>query len=145
MYNLHRFLIDYDMTMLRVLAQSRGVELTTNRQSEAADQLASLLLEPLSVRTALARLNAEAREALDALLSAGGRLRAPHFFRRFGQVRPIGPGRLEREALWQDPANPAEELWYAGLIYRAFIHDDAGPGEFVFAIRDLLGTLERTN
>ena len=137
MYNLHRFLIDYDMTMLRVLAQSRGVELTTNRQSEAADQLASLLLEPLSVRTALARLNAEAREALDALLSAGGRLRAPHFFRRFGQVRPIGPGRLEREALWQDPANPAEELWYAGLIYRAFIHDDAGPGEFVFVPDDL--------
>ncbi len=137
MYSLQRFLIDYDMTMLRVLAQSRGVELATNRQSEAADELAVRLLDPLSVRTALARLDPEAREALDTLLAARGRMRAPHFFRRFGQVRAIGPGRLEREAPWQEPANPAEALWYAGLIYRAFLQDDAGPGEFVFVPDDL--------
>jgi hypothetical protein len=137
MYNLQRFLIDYDMTMLRVLAQSRGVELATNRQSEAADELAVRLLDPLSVRTALTRLDPEAREALDTLLAAGGRMRAPHFFRRFGPVRAIGPGRLEREAPWQEPANPAEALWYAGLIYRSFLQDDAGPGEFVFVPDDL--------
>ncbi|MGD9145403.1 MAG: helicase-associated domain-containing protein [Anaerolineae bacterium] len=137
MYNLQRFLIDYDMTMLRVLAQSRGVELATNRQSEAADELAARLLDPLSVRTALTRLDPEAREALDTLLAAGGRMRAPHFFRRFGPVRAIGPGRLEREAPWQEPANPAEALWYAGLIYRSFLQDDAGPGEFVFVPDDL--------
>jgi len=137
MYNFYRFLIDYDMTMLRALAQSRGVELSSNRQSEAADELASLLLDPLSVRTALARLTPEARGALDGLLLAGGRMRAPHFFRRFGQVRPIGPGRLEREAPWLDPANPVEELWYTGLIFRAFIQDDTGPAEYVFVPDDL--------
>jgi hypothetical protein len=137
MYKLQRFLIDYDMTMLRVLAQSRGVELTTNRRSEAVDELAVRLLDPLSVRTALARLDPEAREALDTLLAAGGRMRAPHFFRRFGQLRAIGPGRLEREAPWQEPANPAEALWYAGLIYRAFLQEGAGPGEFVFVPDDL--------
>ncbi len=141
MYNLRRFLIDYDMAMLRVLAQSRGVELTTNRQSEAADELAERLLDPLSLRTVLARLAPEAREALDTLLATGGQMRAPHFFRRFGQVRAIGPGRLEREALWQQPANPAEALWYAGLIYRAFLQDDAGPGEFVLVPADLCALL----
>lgn len=143
MYSLHRFLIDYDMTMLRALAQSRGVALATNRQSEAADELAALLLDPLSVRTALARVTPEARDALDALLSAGGRMRVPHFFRRYGQVRPIGPGRLEREAPWLDPANPAEELWYAGLIYRAFIQDDARPAEYVFVPDDLCPLLPK--
>jgi hypothetical protein len=137
MHSLHRFLIDYDMAMLRALAQNRGVPLATNRQPEAADQLAAALLDPLSVRTALARLSSEGRAALEALLAASGRMRAPHFARHFGQVRPVGPGRLERETPWQNPANPAEELWYAGLIYRAFAEDQGGPGEFVFVPDDL--------
>jgi hypothetical protein len=137
MHELHRFLIDYDMPMLRALAQNRGVALTTNRQAEAADELAALLLDPLSVRTALAQLSPEGRDALKALQAAGGRMRAPRFARRFGQVRPVGPGRLERETPWQEPASPAEELWYSALIFRAFDQDEGGPGEFVFVPDDL--------
>jgi len=141
MYKLHRFLVDYDMTMLRALAQNRGVALTTNRQAEAVDELAFRLLDPLSMRTALARLSPGGCEALEVLLAAGGRMRAPHFARRFGQVQPIGPGRLERETRWLEPANPAEELWYAGLIFRAFHQDEVGPGEFLFIPEDLLPLL----
>jgi hypothetical protein len=137
MNNLHRFLVDYDMTMLRVLARNRGVTLTTNRQAEAADQLAASLSEPLSVRTALARLSPEGHGALATLLAAGGRMRVPHFSRLFGQVRPIGPGRLEREAPWQEPSNPTEELWYAGLIFRVFSQDEGGVGEFIFVPDDV--------
>jgi hypothetical protein len=137
MYRLHRFLIDYDMAMLRALAQNRGVVLASNRQAEAADLLAVALLDPLSIQTALARLSSEGRDALEALLAAGGRMRAPQFARSFGQVRPFGPGRLERESPWQDPANPTEELWYAGLICRAFHEDEGGPGEFLFVPDDL--------
>jgi hypothetical protein len=141
MNNLHRFLVDYNMTMLRVLARNRGVTLTTNRQDEAADQLATRLSEPLSVRTAVARLSPEGRDALAALLEAGGRMRVPHFSRQFGQVRPIGPGRLEREAPWQEPSSPAEELWYAGLIFRSFVQDESGVGEFIFVPDELLALL----
>lgn len=137
MNNLHRFLVDYDMTMLRVLARNRGVTLTTNRQAEAADQLAASLSEPLSVRTAVARLSPEGHGALATLLAAGGRMRVPHFSRLFGQVRPIGPGRLEREAPWQEPSNPTEELWYAGLIFRVFSQDEGGVGEFIFVPDDV--------
>ncbi len=137
MHDLHRFLVDYDMAMLRALARNRGVTLTTNRQVEAADRLAAALLDPLSVRTALARLSPQGRQALEALLAAGGRMRAPQFTRRFGQVRPIGPARMERETPWQDPANPAEELWYAGLTFRAFYEDAGGAGEFLFVPDDL--------
>jgi hypothetical protein len=123
--------------MLRALARNRGATLTTNRQVEVADELAALLLDPLSVRTALAQLSSEGREALEALQAAGGRMRVPRFARRFGRVRPVGPGRLERESPWQEPASPAEELWYAGLIFRAFDQDEGGPGEFVFVPDDL--------
>lgn len=141
MHSLHRFLVDYDMTMLRSLAQRRGVVLATNRQTEAADLLAASLLEPLSVLAGLASLSPQSREALGALLSAGGRMRTAHFARRFGAVRPIGPGRLEREALWQKPANPAEELWYTGFVFSAFSDDEGGPGEFIFVPEDLLPLL----
>ena len=141
MHKYHRFLIDYDMSMLRALARNRGATLTTNRHAEAVNELAALLLDPVSVRTALAQLSSEAREALEALQLAGGRMRAPRFTRRFGQVRPVGPGRLEREALWQEPTNPAEELWYAALIFRAFDQDEGGPGEFIFIPDDLLPLL----
>ena len=137
MYPLQRFLTDYDMALLRALAQNRGAALTTNRRSEAAAELAAALLDPLSVRTALARLSPQGREALDAILAAGGRMRAPQFSRRFGAVRPVGPGKLAREAPWREPANATEELWYAGLIFRAFAQDEGGPGEFFFVPDDL--------
>jgi hypothetical protein len=141
MQSLHRFLIDYDMAMLRALAQNRGATLTTNRQVEAAEQLAAALLDPLSVRMALARLSLEGREALETLLAARGRMRAPQFARRFGPVQPIGPGRLEREAPWRAPANPHEELFYLALLFHGFYDDEGGPGEFVFVPDDLRALL----
>jgi hypothetical protein len=137
MHDLRRFLVDYDLAMLRALADNRSTALTTNAKNEAVDRLAAALREPLSVRTALARLSPKAQRALEVLLAAGGRMRAPQFGRAFGQVRPIGPGRLDREAPWHNPANPAEELWYAGLIFRAFADDEGGPGEFIFVPDDL--------
>jgi hypothetical protein len=137
MHDLRRFLVDYDLAMLRALAHNRSTALTTNVKNEAVDRLAVALREPLSVRTALARLSPEARQALETLLAAGGRMRAPQFARAFGQVRPVGPGRLEREEPWHNPANAAEELWYTGLIFRAFADDEGGPGEFVFVPDDL--------
>jgi hypothetical protein len=144
MQRLHRFLIDYDIAMLRTLAQNRGVALTTNRKVEAAAQLSAALLDELSVRSALARLSVGGQEALEALVAAGGRMRGPQFARRFGPVRPIGPGRLEREAPWQEPANPHEELYYLGLVFHAFYDDGGGPGEFVFIPGDLLPLLPGT-
>src|SRR5690606_4888548 len=57
--------------------------------------------------------------------------------RLHGEIRPIGPGRLEREATWRDPANAAEELWYRGLIYRTFAEFGEGPLEYIYIPEDL--------
>jgi hypothetical protein len=141
---LHRALIDYDLAMLRTLARNRGVALETNVQTEAVDRLAGALAKPLSVRTAVARLSAPARQALDQLLAGGGRMRASQFTRTFGEIRRVGPGRLEREAPWLDPASAAEELWYAGLIYRTFGEDEAGTAEFVYVPTDVQPLLPGT-
>ncbi|MFN2289789.1 MAG: helicase-associated domain-containing protein [Anaerolineae bacterium] len=141
MHELRRFLVDYDMAMLRALAQNRGTKLSTNVQTEAADQLAAELLGPLSVRTALARLGTEARQALERLVAVGGRMPVLQFERSYGQVRPIGPGRLERESPWQDPANAAEELWYAGLVFFGFEQEEGELGGYAFVPGDLLPLL----
>jgi hypothetical protein len=130
MHSLHRLLVDYDIAMLRVLAKNRGLVLDTNRQPEAVDYLATKLLDPISLRAALANLSPQAQEALDTLLATGGQMRSAQFARKYGQVRPTGPGRLEREAPWQDPDSPAEELWYTGLIFHTFLQDEGGPGDF---------------
>lgn len=141
MPSLHRFLVDYEIAMLRALAHNRGIALSTNRQTEAADELATALVDPLSVRVAVAHLSSQGREALELLLAAGAKMRTPQFVRRYGQIRPLGPARLERTTPWQEPANATEELWYAGLIYRAFSHDEAGPGEFFFVPDEMLPLL----
>lgn len=138
---MQRFLADYTIAMLRAVAQVRGVALVSNRQVEAAAQLAADLLDPFSLRVALAQLSEGGRQALDALIAADGKIRSPRFGRRFGQVRPAGSGRLEREAPWQEPASPAEELLYLGLAFRAFDRDAAGPGEFFLIPDDLLPLL----
>jgi hypothetical protein len=143
MHDLHRSLVDLDMAMLRAMAESRGVALETNVQTEAADSLSEALRDPVSLRTAVACLSPRARDALGTLLATGGRQRAPRFTRQFGEIRHVGPGRLAREAPWRAPANPAEELWYAGLIFRAFAEDDSGTAEFVYVPDDVQPLLPR--
>ncbi|HIP95693.1 MAG TPA: hypothetical protein EYH32_00575 [Anaerolineae bacterium] len=141
MKTLKQCLIDYDMALLRAIAERRGVGLTSNRQREAVVQLVSALLDPASVAEAVDWLTPAEREALDALLAAGGRMQAPLFARRFGEIRTFGPGRLEREKPWRQPTSPAEGLWYRGLIARAFDLLEDQPTEFVFVPTDLLPLL----
>lgn len=137
MKTLKQCLIDYDMALLRAIARRRGVELSSNRQREAAVQLATALLDPESIAEAVTWLSPMEREALDALLMAGGRMQAALFTRRFGEIRAFGPGRLEREEPWRQPISPAEGLWYRGLIARAFDLVDEQASEFVFIPTDL--------
>jgi len=140
---LYQSLLDYDMALLRAIAQRRGISLPSNRRREAVQVLSEALAQPEAMARIWEELNPEEREALLALARAGGRMSAAVFTRRFGEVRPMGPGRLAREQPWCSPMSPAEGLWYAGLIYRAFAPlDEQGPMvEFVYIPTDLLPLL----
>ena len=125
--------------MLRGIAELRGVSLATNHRIDAAAQLAALLTEPAATAAALAACSPAAQSAWRALQAAGGRMKAGIFTRTSGgEIRAIGPGRLEREAIWRAPENPAEELWYCGLIYRAFADFGDGPLEYIYIPEDLV-------
>ena len=117
---LHRALLDHNPILLAAIAERRGVELTTTLHRDRVTELATALGDPASVQEAIAWLPPDQRAALDALSAAGGRLPAMRFCRDHGDVRRMGPGRMEREKPWRDPQSPAEALYYAGLMFFAF-------------------------
>ncbi len=106
-----------------------------------AEALARHMLDAETVAHGREALPVGARKALDALAGAAGRMPAAVFERRFGTLRPMGPGRLERERPWLSPANPTEVLWYRGFVYRAFDKSPSNPVEVIFIPPDLLANL----
>jgi hypothetical protein len=99
------------------------------------------MLTPDAAASGREALPIGARKALDALIAGNGRIPAAVFERRFGTLRPMGPGRLERERPWLSPANPTEVLWYRGFLFRAFDKTPTTPVEMMFVPTDLLATL----
>ncbi len=128
---------EHPLALLRAIAELRDVSLASNVRADVASQLAAALADPAATRAAVTGCSPEAQAAWHGLVSAGGRMKAAAFARLHGEIRPIGPGRLEREATWRDPANAAEELWYRGLIYRAFAEFGEGPLEYIYIPEDL--------
>jgi hypothetical protein len=142
MRTLHQCLLDTDLARLRVIASFWDVELTANRQRDAAAQLSGAMTAREAVVTARDALPDDQRQALEALLAAGGCMPLQVFAREWGEIRMMGPGRLEREQPWQGPISPAEGLWYTGFISRTFNQDPEGMSyEVVFIPTELRALL----
>jgi hypothetical protein len=138
---LRESLVDHDMALLRAVAEMRGALLNSNHRLKAVEELAEQLASPASLAIALGELSADETRPLAALRAAGGWMKAPRFARRFGAVRVMGPGRLERERPWLSPDNPAEALWYRALIFKGFRQADSGVVEVVYIPEDVLALL----
>ena len=134
---LHQCLLDASLIRLRAIAHFWDVDLATNHQREAATQLAEAMVQPESVADAVEVLPDDQRRALEALLAAGGRLPLRVFARQWGEIRAMGPGRLERERPWEKPISPAEGLWYRGFVSRAFDQGAEGSFEVIFVPPEL--------
>jgi hypothetical protein len=141
MKTLYESLLNYDITLLRAIAERRGIELSTDPEQDRVQELASALLRPESVDETLAWQSPEERHALEALLAQDGRMRAHRFAQQFGEIRRFGPGSLAREAPWRAPVSAAEGLWYCGLIARAFAEEADTVVEFVFIPSDVMPLL----
>lgn len=134
-------LLDEPLPRLNAIADTWDISLEASSVGEMADELAKHMLAPDAAAQGRAELPVGARKALDALLLANGRVVAATYERRFGTLRPMGPGRLERERPWLTPANPTEVLWYRGFIYRGFDKTQTAPVEVMFIPSDLLAAL----
>jgi hypothetical protein len=138
MRSLQQCLLDIDLVHLRAIARFWDVELTAGRQRDAAAALAEAMTAPEAVIRAWEMLATGPRRALEKLLAAGGKMPLLAFTRDWGEIRMMGPARMEREQPWLAPISPAEGLWYSGFIYRAFEQGAAGAYEVVFVPPELL-------
>lgn len=137
MPNLVRALVDYDLDLLQVIAAQWDVDLLSADRAAASEELATAMARPEAAQAVWVRLDEEQQEALGTLLANDGRLPFSHFTRRYGELRPMGPARREREKPWLDPASVTEALYYRGLIVRTFEQTPAGVQETIAIPRDL--------
>ncbi|HQE92816.1 MAG TPA: hypothetical protein PLH19_08580 [Anaerolineae bacterium] len=134
---LYQTLLDSDVARLYVIARQWEITLTAERKPDVAAELADAMQHADAVERVLTSLGDADRAALDALLRRGGALPWAIFTRCWGELRAVGPGRLEREELWRDPVSPLEKLWYLGLVQRAFTMGPAGQVEMAFVPEEL--------
>jgi hypothetical protein len=138
---LHQTLRDTDPPRLRAIAQFWDVTLTQNQPREMARELAEAMISAEALEAALKRLTEEQRRALETLAASGGVMPQRVFSRDWGEIRAMGPGRMDRERPWEDPVSPAEALWYSGFLFKVFDKGPEGTYEAVSIppeLRDLL-------
>ena len=122
---------DHELIVLRIIGEWWEIDLTGENKLESIQKL-SQILPGLDWQQELSFLPPEETDALHALVRAGGRLPLAQFYRQFGEIREMGPAALAREEPWLAPANPAEDLWYRGLIYKGFDETPEGVVEFIY-------------
>ncbi|MFP4394510.1 MAG: hypothetical protein ACLFTI_04520 [Anaerolineales bacterium] len=134
---LYQSLLDSNLARLRAIAEQWQIELTADRRADVAAELTDEMARIENVERAWRALTEQQQAALTDLLQRGGAIPWLIFSRRWGDVRAVGPGRLEREALWRDPISPAEGLWYWGFIQRAFAPQEDDQVEMAFVPEEL--------
>src|SRR5574339_668983 len=137
MHTLSQALQEHELIVLRVIGEWWDLDLTGSGKAACVKELAAALSE-LNLPEEVGYLPPEEANGIQALVQAGGRMPVAAFARDFGDVRLMGPGRLEREEPWFDPANAAEALWYRGFLYRAFDETAEGVIEFYYLPDELM-------
>lgn len=139
--SLQQSLQGRDLSFLRIVAGLWAVDFTAPDARVGLQRLPPLLLERERVNEMVELLPAEAQQALRDLAANAGYLPWPLFTRRYGTVREMGPAKRDRVRPYDNPASPAEALWYRGMIGRAFFDTPSGPQEFAFIPADVLDLL----
>jgi len=143
MRSLEQALQDHDLIVLRVIGEWWEMDLTGLDKVACVKTLAQALVQ-LDMPQELLYLSPEEAAALRELIQAEGQVPVATFSRTHGEVRLMGPGRLEREEPWFDPVSPAESLWYRGFLFRGFDETAEGVIEFYYLPDELLAQFPET-
>jgi len=139
MPDLRHSLSRMDFNQLKIVAGKWKLPFSAPDAREGVNQLIDHLLDFRNLQEILDTLTSPEKEALLWLDSLDGKEPWPHFTRRFGEVREMGAGRVDRERPDKDPISPAEGLWYRALVARGFFETDSGPLEFAYIPEDIRG------
>ena len=127
-----------DLEFLRMVANAWGLELFQPDAITALPVLVDSLKDAALLREVLDVLPQEAIQALQTLLENDGKMLWAAFCRKFGEVRPMGPGKRDRERPDLKPTSITEVLWYRALIGKAFFNLPPEPQEYAFIPDDLI-------
>lgn len=137
MRSLEQALAEHELIVLRVIGEWWELDLLGEQKSSCVKVLVQVLSQ-LDMPTELTYLPPEEADALSDLVVNGGRMPVATFSRQHGEVRQMGPGKMEREEPWLEPASAAEALYYRGFLYRGFDEMPEGVLEFYFLPDELL-------
>jgi hypothetical protein len=135
---LRTSLQDLDRGHLAIVAELWGFAASAEL---AAESLSQAMLKSGALEEMAESLSDRAIGALQSLQRQDGRMPLAEMNRRFGPLREMGAGKRDREKPWRHPASGLEELWYRGLVGRAFSDTPKGLEEFVLIPQDLLARL----
>lgn len=138
MPGLEHSLEGHDFAYLRSVAAAWRLDLDATDPRSAARQLVEQIPDLLGEPD---ELPASCRQPLAELAAAGGRMPWAQFVRSYGELREMGPARLEKERPELAPISLTEQLWYRALIGRAFFDTPDGPREFAYLPDEVLSQL----
>lgn len=137
MTDLWHSLLKSEYSYLKIIAEKWGFPFTAADAREGIDQVSEALLAEDNLAEIAEILTPQEQEVLVWLDDQSGKVPWDHITRRFGEVRDMGAGRMERERPDQAPVSPLESLWYRALIARGFFETETGSQEFVYLPSDL--------
>ncbi|PID85121.1 MAG: hypothetical protein CSA11_11135 [Chloroflexi bacterium] len=143
MRTLEQALQDHELIVLRVLGEWWELDLTGTDKLGCVSALAEVLSH-LDMTQEIHFVTPEETAALHDLIAAGGRMPVASLSRKHGEVRLMGPGKLEREEPWFDPVSALESLWYRGFLYRAFDETADGVMEFYYLPDEMMAQFAPT-
>lgn len=137
MKGLRESLLEHELIMIETIAQQWGLSPGQEGRQELINRLEVLMKDTAFLNRVLSRLTLEEREALENLIRWGGKVPYSFFTRRYGPIRPFGPAKLLREKPWENPAGPAERLWFLGLVFKTFELTEAGLTEVIYIPQEI--------
>ncbi|MCX8062974.1 MAG: helicase-associated domain-containing protein [Anaerolineales bacterium] len=138
MPKLAQSLSKYDLGFLRVIAKLWGYEYPLKDKKSAIEQLSSWLTESQNIQRILRNLPYDAQAALEDLIENQGRLPSAVFRRKYGEIRQVGAGKRDREAIFLSPQNASEYLYFQALVFQDFFESEQELEEYFYIPNDLL-------
>jgi hypothetical protein len=130
-----------DLDFLKRLARAWKIELAAQEFSAGVDELQLQMKDKAILSETISELPSRAEKAWEHLLDHNGRESWSIFTRHFGELRTFGLAKRVREEPDLHPVSATEELWYRGLIGRAFLDLPPEPQEYAFIPDEFLSVL----
>ena len=144
MPSLLKLLKSYDIDLLMRIALFWDFDDDLLSRDQVEGWLLKTMTDDASLSEMIDRLPEITRNAWQMMKGINGRMPWSEFTRQFGDLRSLGPAAREREQPDLHPLNAAEELYYRGLIGRAFLDAHPEPREYAFIPEEILGDSKTT-